>query len=247
MTGPGTALVTGGASGIGLATVNLLIEDGWSVVAVDRDEAQLAALPAHARLRPARLDVTDEAAIGRLVGEIETAGPPLRGVVNSAGIAVDARFLDTTPDMIRRMVEVNLIGTFLVGQAAARAMRDTGGGAIVNVASVSGLRGNISRSAYGASKGGVVTLTQIMAVELAPLGIRVNAIAPGPVETPMVAAVHTDEVRAGWGATVPMRRYGVPEEIAGGIAHLLDARRAGYTTGQILAVDGGFTAGGLIG
>jgi NAD(P)-dependent dehydrogenase (short-subunit alcohol dehydrogenase family) len=122
-----------------------------------------------------------------------------------------------------------------------------GGGAIVNIASVSGQRGNIGRSAYGASKGGVITLTQVMACELAPVGIRVNAIAPGPIETPLVKAMHDAVVRAGWLKTVPQRRYAAPEEIAGAaIMFLLDDSKSSFVTGHILNVDGGFAAAGLL-
>ena len=125
-------------------------------------------------------------------------------------------------------------------------MGERGRGSIVNITSVSGIRGNVGRVAYGASKGGVVTMTKVMAVELAPLGIRVNAVAPGPIETPLVREVHTENVRSEWMRVVPQRRYGTPEEVADAAIFLLDNRRASYVTGQILYVDGGFTAAGLM-
>ena len=111
--------------------------------------------------------------------------------------------LETSVDLFRKMLEVNLIGSFVVSREAAKHMRARGGGSIVNIASVSGIKGNKGRVAYGASKGGVITMTKVMAVELAPLGIRVNAIAPGPIETPLVQEIHTPEVRAAWMTTVP--------------------------------------------
>lgn len=250
MNDPGVVIVTGGASGIGLAAVRALVQEGWRALVadlapdgLDRARSELAG---HAdRIRFAQLDVADEAETVRVVAECDATFGPVRGLVNSAGIARDVPFFETTPELFRRILDVNLVGTFTVAREAARCMRAHGGGAIVNIASVSGLRGNVGRSAYGASKGGVVTLTQVMAVELAALNIRVNAVAPGPVETPLVGAVHTPSVRERWMRVVPQERYASPEEVAGAICYLLDAKRASFVTGQTLAVDGGFTAGGL--
>ena len=190
------ALVTGGASGIGLAAARRLLTEGWRVAIADHDAAALeraAAELADAGDRVVRLalDVTDEAAV-----EAAARIGPLRGVVNSAGIAQDKPFGETSAAEFRRILDVNVVGSFLVARAAVKAMAAAGGGAIVNLASISGLRGNLGRTAYGASKGGVITLTQVMAVELARDGIRVNAVAPGPVDTAMVRALHVPERRA---------------------------------------------------
>jgi NAD(P)-dependent dehydrogenase (short-subunit alcohol dehydrogenase family) len=134
-----------------------------------------------------------------------------------------------------------------VARAAARIMKAAkSGGAIVNISSVSGLRGSKGRVAYGASKGAVVTMTQVLANDLANLGIRVNAIAPGPIETPMVKQVHSEADRALYMRYVPMARYGEPKEIATAVAFLLDDEAAGYITGEILAVDGGYRGAGII-
>jgi NAD(P)-dependent dehydrogenase (short-subunit alcohol dehydrogenase family) len=244
------ALVTGAASGIGLATMHRLLAAGWKVAAVDRDQQALAAhtsgLGAGVRVFAAALDVTDEAAAETVVAAAAEALGGLDGVVNSAGIAADIPALETPVDLLRKILDVNVVGTFIVARAAARLMKDRGGGAIVNISSVSGLRGGKGRSAYGASKGAVVVLTQVLANDLARYGIRVNAVAPGPVDTPMVRAVHTTADRALWLRHVPMRRYAEPDEIASVIEFLLDGTRSGYVTGEIVAVDGGFRGAGII-
>jgi NAD(P)-dependent dehydrogenase (short-subunit alcohol dehydrogenase family) len=126
-------------------------------------------------------------------------------------------------------------------------MRERGAGSIVNIASVSGIRGNSGRVAYGSSKGALITMTKVMAVEWARFGIRVNALAPGPIETPLVRDVHTEQARADWHAAVPQRRYGTPDELTGAAIFLLDSRRSSFVTGQTLCVDGGFTAAGIMG
>jgi NAD(P)-dependent dehydrogenase (short-subunit alcohol dehydrogenase family) len=243
------AIVTGGASGIGLACVERLLAAGWQVGILDRDAAALARVRerfAHEpRVRVAELDVTDEPAAVQVIGAMASAFGRLDGVVNSAGIGADAHVLDTPVALFRKILDVNVIGTFIVGRAAARLMRETGG-AIVNIASISGLRGSKGRAAYGASKGAVVTLTQVMAVDLAHFGIRVNAVAPGPVDTPMVETVHTPATRRAYRHHVPLRRYARADEIAAAVCFLLDETTASYVTGEIIAVDGGFRGAGMM-
>jgi NAD(P)-dependent dehydrogenase (short-subunit alcohol dehydrogenase family) len=243
--------VTGGASGIGLATARQLLDEGWAVAIADRDSEGLARARAELAAAAGRvaafpLDVTDEAAAEAAVGEAAERIGPLRGLVNSAGIAQDKSFDEVTAAEFRRILDVNVVGSFLVARAAVKAMRAAGGGAIVNIASISGIRGNLGRTAYGASKGGVITMTKVMAVELARDGIRVNAVAPGPVDTPMVKAIHQTAYREAFERRVPLRRYAEPEELATVIAFLLDDARSAYVTGQVLGVDGGFLAAGVM-
>ena len=243
-----TVLVTGGVSGIGLAVTRGLVQEGWKVLAADISQEALDAaakeLPAE-RVRCVHMDVCDEKQVTDMLAAHADFGP-LAGLVNSAGIGKDVHFFDTDLELMRRMLEVNLIGTFNVARQAALRMRDRGQGSIVNIASVSGIRGNVGRTAYGASKGGVITMTRVMAVELAEFGIRANVVAPGPIETPLATRIHTPQVRQTWERVVPQRRYGQPEELCGTINWLLDDAGSSYVTGQVICVDGGFTAGGLL-
>jgi NAD(P)-dependent dehydrogenase (short-subunit alcohol dehydrogenase family) len=240
------AIVTGGASGIGLATTAWLLASGWRVAAFDRDQAAIATLRNSFgdKVRTSLLDVTDEPAVEAAVKEVASAFGSLDGIVNSAGIGVDIPLLDTPASQFRNVIDVNVTGTFIVGRAAARVMKDQGAGAIVNTASIAGLRGFKGRAAYGASKGAVVILTQVMAVDLARYGIRVNAIAPGPVDTPLVQAMHPAAVRRAVLPHTPMRRYAVPDEIATAVLFLLDGTQSSFVTGVILPVDGGFIGAG---
>ncbi len=242
------AIVTGGASGIGLATVERLIGDGWHVGALDRDEAALARLrDRHGdTVRVGALDVTDEGAADHVIAEMAQAFGRLDGLVNSAGIGLDKPALETSVAEFRKVLDINVTGTFITARAAGRIMKEQGSGAIVNIASIAGMRGSKGRVAYGASKGAVAIMTQVMAVDLARYGIRVNAVAPGPVDTPLVQQVHTPQVRRAYAHHTPMRRYGTPDEIASAICFLLDGSQSGYVTGAILPVDGGFAGAGMM-
>lgn len=243
----GTAIITGGAAGIGFETARILKERGWSPCLVDLrrdalDEAcEKLGLPREAAFA---LNVADEAAVEEVVAEI-VSRERLTGIVNCAGIGADKPLTETSVDEFRRIIEVNLTGTFIVSRAAARHWLAKGEqGVIVNISSISGMIGNKGRSAYGASKGAVNTMTMVLANELGPAGIRVNAVAPGPIDTALARAIHTHDVRQQWHARVPLRRYGEPHEIARVVAFLL-SDEASYVNGHILAADGGFVTAGL--
>jgi NAD(P)-dependent dehydrogenase (short-subunit alcohol dehydrogenase family) len=245
-----TVLVTGGASGIGLAIASAMVAQGWRVVVTDVEPGNLDKARAQFESHPslvhfAQLNVTDENAVREVIARCEAEIGPLTGLVNSAGIGADVPCLETSTALFRKIVDVNLVGSFVVARETALRMKERGRGSIVNIASVSGMRGNCGRVAYGASKAGVILMTQVMAVELAGAGIRVNAIAPGPVETALVREMHTEQSRAGWLRAVPQNRYGAPEEIAGTALFLLDDSQSSFVTGQTICVDGGFTATGL--
>lgn len=234
------ALVTGAASGIGAAVARRFAEEGASVVAAD-----LAELPAAPGIEPRTLDVADPASVEAAVDAVLARHGRIDSLVHAAGIGQEIPFLDTPLATFDRIIAVNLRGTFLIGQRVARAMRDAGKGAIVNIASVAGLRGSIGRAAYGGSKGGVVIMSQVMAVDLAAFGIRVNVVAPGPIETPMVVAMHDAAIRAAWQRQIPLRRYGEAHEVAAACLFLV-SDEASFITGHVLAVDGGFAGGGIV-
>ncbi len=244
------AIITGGASGIGQAITALLLERGWRVAIFDLEGATLeVARTQYAGRDDVRIDavdVTDEALVHDTAASVDADFGAITGLVNCAGIAGLSPFFDTTAEHFRKVLDVNVVGTFNASKAAALRMRERGRGAIVNIASISGLRGSKDRAAYGASKGGVVTLTQVMAVDLAEFGLRVNAVAPGPIDTPMVQQAHTNAERKLYHRYIPLNRYGVPHEIATVAAFLLDRSQSGYVTGEIIAVDGGYRGAGLI-
>jgi NAD(P)-dependent dehydrogenase (short-subunit alcohol dehydrogenase family) len=236
------AIVTGGLSGIGEAVGRRMVAEGATVIAADL--ATDATTLTDDTLSPFHADISDPASVDALVQAVLARHGRIDCLVNAAGIGKDTPFLETSLATFDRIMAINLRGTFIIGQAVARAMRENGGGAIVNVASVAGMAGSVGRSAYGASKAGVVLLSQVMAVDLADYGIRVNVLAPGPVETPLVAQMHTAAIRKRWVDVVPLRRYAQPDEMAGAVVFLC-SDDSSYMTGHVLAVDGGFLGSGL--
>src|SRR6516225_3858658 len=241
------ALVTGAARGIGLATAKKFLAEGWRVALLDIEGELLLRATAEIDRSDETLalacDVSDASAVGAAIAKVEQTFGQLDALVNNAGIAVFAPLMETSDADWSRVLEVNLTGPFLCTRAAVPLMREHGG-AIVNITSISAVRASTLRSAYGTSKAGLAHLTKQLAVELASLGIRVNGVAPGPVDTAMAKAVHSPEIRADYHDAIPLNRYGLEEELAEAVFFLC-SDRASYITGQILAVDGGFDAAGI--
>jgi NAD(P)-dependent dehydrogenase (short-subunit alcohol dehydrogenase family) len=237
------ALITGAARGIGLATAKRFLAEGFRVALLDIEgellRGAVAGLADPDHTLALHCDVSDAAAVAASMDTLSKRFGRLDALVNNAGVAVFAPLLDTSDEDWSRILSVNLTGPFLCTKAAAPLMREHGG-AIVNITSISAVRASTLRSAYGTSKAGLAHLTK----QLASLGIRVNAVAPGPVETAMAKAVHTPEIRADYHDAIPLNRYGLEEELAEAIFFLC-SERSSYITGQVLAVDGGFDAAGI--
>jgi meso-butanediol dehydrogenase/(S,S)-butanediol dehydrogenase/diacetyl reductase len=244
---PSFALVTGAARGIGLGIARWLLDHGHRVALLDIDGDTLAraitALNAGDRALPLVADVADPGQVAAAFDRVRTEFGALDALVNNAGVAVFKPIADTGFDEWRRVMAVNLDGPFLCTQAALPLLRRPGG-SVVNIASISGLRASTLRVAYGTSKAALIHLTRQQAVEFGTVGIRVNAIAPGPVDTEMAKAVHTPAIRADYHDVIPLNRYGLVEEIASAVGFLCSPASS-YVNGQVLAVDGGFEAAGV--
>ena len=246
------ALVTGGAMGIGAEVCQRLAAAGHQVLVadIDLDAAQataqaLCATNGHAAALA--LDVGRPESITLAFEQVERDHGRCDILVNCAGIAKVFAFIDFPLDNFIATMNINVTGTLLCAQAAARLMQRRRWGRIVNIASVAGMRAvGSGRTAYGTSKGAVIALTRQMAVELAEHGITANAVAPGPVDTPMTQALHTERFRQEYSKAIPMNRYGTTGEVAAAVMYLV-SDDASYTSGVVLPVDGGFLASGARG
>lgn len=237
-------LITGGGGGIGTALVKGLTDSGARVFIADvRAEAASEAAAAFPDAGWAEVEVRDQASVEQLVAKAVAHGGPLDGLINAHGLSTYVPFLELSLEEWSRIIDVNLTGTFIVGQAVARHMVEhKTQGAIVNIASTLGWVGGPNRVHYLASKGGVNMLTRGMALDLVSHGIRVNAIGPGPIVTEMTRPRWDDpEALKATNARTPMGRMGQPEELVGAVIYLL-SDEASYTTGITLYIDGGWTA-----
>jgi NAD(P)-dependent dehydrogenase (short-subunit alcohol dehydrogenase family) len=238
-------LITGGASGIGAATAARFLEEGSAVCVLDRHasgrERIQHELPDLAGTLDA--DVSDRKQVESALADAIRIMGGVDVLINNAGISIRHKFLDITPEEWDRVLAVNLTGVFYMAQTAARHMWERGSGVILQTASTNGVMGYPLYADYNATKAGVIELTKSMALELAPK-VRVCAVAPGYVLTPMQRAEYTDEMLEEVNRKIPLRRHARPEEIAALFAYLA-SDDAAYATGQVYTLDGGETAGGL--
>jgi meso-butanediol dehydrogenase / (S,S)-butanediol dehydrogenase / diacetyl reductase len=243
------AVITGGARGIGLAIARWFLEHEHAVALIDIDDATLRRtereIDDDAHVLALHADVSQPAQVSAAMRAVDERFGRIDALVNNAGVAVFKPILETSYEEFRHVLATNLDGAFLCTQAAAPVMlREGRGGAVVNVASISGLRASTLRVAYGTSKGALIHLTKQQAIELGNAGIRVNAVAPGPVDTDMAKLVHTVAIRSDYHDVIPLNRYGTVEEIAQTVGFLC-SDAASYVNGQVIAVDGGFDASGV--
>ena len=242
------AVVTGAARGIGLAISKKFLEEGYRIAILDIDQKTLSQTMKQFfdtnNVLGLECDVAEPDQVDQSVNRVVEEFGRIDVLVNNAGIAEFKPMLETTYEEWSRILAVNLNGPFICSQACAPFMLKNEGGSIVNIASISGLRASTLRIAYGTSKAALMHLTKQQAAELGNKGVRVNAIAPGPVDTAMAKKVHTADIRSDYHDVIPLNRYGLEEEIADAVWFLC-SDSASYINGQIIAVDGGFDATGI--
>ena len=235
------AIVTGAARGIGLATTKLFLEDNWRVAMIDRDYAELQKAAGELQgALPINCDVSIPEQVTEMVSKVREQFGRIDALINNAGVALFKPLEETDFEGWRSIMSTNLDGVFLCTQAALGALKESKG-AVVNIASISGLRASTLRVAYGTSKAAVIHLTKQLAVELGDFGVRVNCVAPGPVKTKLAEAVHSPEIIKAYYEGIPLNRSATELEIAETIVFLC-SEKATFITGQTIAVDGGFDA-----
>ena len=241
------AVITGAARGIGLSIAQRFHHEGYHVAIIDRDVETMRSckmlLNGEERYSFFLCDVSDAVQVKTTFDKISSEFPAVHALVNNAGIAIFKPAPELTFEDWTAVMSTNLDGTFLCSQACLPELIRAKG-SIVNIASISGMRASTLRIAYGTSKAAVMHLTKQQAVEYGNIGVRVNAVAPGPVETEMAKRVHSADIRAYYNDAIPMARYGTTEEIANTV-YFLCSPEASYINGQIIAADGGFDAAGI--
>jgi len=236
------AIITGAAGGLGRATALTFAREGAKIVVADVNEeggknVVEEILQAEGAAHFARVNVADPESVNRMVAGTVTQYGRIDILINNAGILADARLVKMELEQWQRVIDVNLKGVFLCGQAVARVMETQGRGVILNAASVVGLYGNFGQSNYVAAKAGVIGMTKTWARELGRKGIRVNAVAPGFIETDMIKTI-PEKVIAMLKEKTPLARMGTPQDIANAYLFLA-SEEASFITGTVLSVDGG--------
>jgi meso-butanediol dehydrogenase / (S,S)-butanediol dehydrogenase / diacetyl reductase len=242
------AIVTGGARGIGLAVAQWFLKHDYQIAVLDIDQSALDicrdTFKSDAKVLAIHCDVSNPEQVQLAAQQVMAQWGRVDALINNAGVAVFKPALETTFTEWRHVFATNLDGAFLCTQTFGALMIQARSGAIVNVASISGLRASTLRIAYGTSKAALLHMTKQYAAEFGNSGVRVNAICPGPVETEMAKIVHSAAIRKDYYDAIPLGRYGTPEEMANTIGFLCSSA-ASYINGQFIAVDGGFDATGI--